>query len=169
MKTVMKKVLLLGNFGVGKTSLVRRFVENTFSDDYLTTIGVKISRKNVTLQEANIVVQMLIWDLEGKTATNTIPDTYLLGSAAAIIVADLTRLETLDSIPVHLDQFDKINPGKPVLVALNKADAASLPEERKAALLSLPGVIDVEMTSAKTGLNVEKVFELTAYEVASDA
>lgn len=66
METVSKKICLIGDFGVGKTSLIRRFVENQFSDEYLSTVGVKISRKPVDIPGGS-VVQLLIWDLEGRT------------------------------------------------------------------------------------------------------
>ena len=169
MKKVSKKILLLGDFGVGKTSLIRRYVENTFSDDYLTTIGVKISRKNVGIESEKIEVQMLIWDIEGKTETNTMPKAYRLGAAAAIIVADLTRMKTLDSIQHHLEEFRAVNPERPVLVALNKSDIANLPPERQDMIASLIGVSEIEITSAKSGLNVNRLFELTAKEAVRDA
>ena len=61
--TSSKKICLLGDFAVGKTSLVRRFVDNQFSDTYLSTIGVKISRKLLSVEE-NHTLQIIIWDLE---------------------------------------------------------------------------------------------------------
>ncbi|MEO0836337.1 MAG: ADP-ribosylation factor-like protein, partial [Cyanobacteria bacterium J06642_3] len=93
MSTISKKICLLGDFNVGKTSLVRRFVEDTFSDRYLTTVGVKISRKSMTVSTEQDIhqVNLLVWDLEGNTKFKSITPSYLKGASGSIIVADLTR------------------------------------------------------------------------------
>src|SRR5512147_1281675 len=93
MTVIQKKVCLLGDFAVGKTSLVRRYVEGRFDDKYLSTIGVKISRK--TLARSTGTLNLLIWDLAGSDEFNTIAPSYLRGAAGALIVCDLTRPETL--------------------------------------------------------------------------
>ena len=68
MSTISKKICLIGDYGVGKTSLIRRFVDRQFSDKYLSTVGVKISRKSVeatdSQQQKKLKLQLLIWDLE---------------------------------------------------------------------------------------------------------
>ena len=78
-----KKIVLLGDFNVGKTSLIRRYVDNAFDDEYLTTIGVKISKKSLDDE------RLLIWDIEGATIGKPIPKHYIKGAHGAIIVADI--------------------------------------------------------------------------------
>lgn len=148
MTTLARKVCLIGDYGVGKTSLIRRFVDRSFSDQYLTTVGVKISRKLVTLKE-NLSVQLIIWDLEGSTKFKAVSSTYLQGAMGAIIVADITRPETIGHIEDHKKLFHQVNPQKAVLVALNKSD-----------LLAEPVHIyyDAYFTSAKTGKGVDELF-----------
>ncbi|MBC6480984.1 MAG: GTP-binding protein [Hormoscilla sp. GM7CHS1pb] len=91
METITQKICLVGDYGVGKTSLIRRFVERQFSDEYLSNVGVKISRKTLELAAAN--VRLLVWDLEGSTKFQAIVPTYLQGAMGAVIVADLSRRE----------------------------------------------------------------------------
>ncbi|MCP5099231.1 MAG: GTP-binding protein, partial [Chloroflexi bacterium] len=96
MRVVQKKICLLGDFAVGKTSLIRQYVEGKFDDRYLSTIGVKISRK--TLKRDAMTLNLLIWDLAGGDNQNQIQATYLRGAVGALMVCDLTRTETIDAI-----------------------------------------------------------------------
>jgi small GTP-binding protein len=100
MSTITQKICLLGDFNVGKTSLVRRFIEDKFSDRYLSTVGVKVSRKslNVTTDRQRHQLNLLIWDLEGNTKFKSITPNYLKGASGSIIVADLSRSDTLDNL-----------------------------------------------------------------------
>ena len=79
---IRKKILLLGDFNVGKTSLIRRYIDNTFDDRYLTTIGVKISKKMVELH--GMECELLIWDVEGATSRKSISSAYMKGASGAI-------------------------------------------------------------------------------------
>ena len=107
MSEITQKICLLGDFSVGKTSLIRRFVENKFSDEYLSTIGVKISRKSVDvkIETKEHRVNLLVWDLEGKTKFKAITPSYLKGASGAIVVGDLTRSDTI----YHLPAGDKLH------------------------------------------------------------
>ena len=89
---IAKKVLLVGNFGVGKTSLIRRFVNNEFSEDYISTIGVRVSTKEILIN--NQPLKLLIWDVAGTQNDEKVPKAYFLGASAAMFVFDLTREET---------------------------------------------------------------------------
>ncbi len=170
---VSKKICMLGDFNVGKTSLIRRFVERQFSDQYLSTIGVKISRKNVECQAADgqkqITVQMLLWDLEGNTKFKTITPMYLQGSSAAVIVADVNRQVTIEHILDHVQCFLSVNPKGSIIVALNKSDLFDenkLVEVLKAVSFKLPEpVIASYSTSAKTGAQVDQIFQRLAYQI----
>ncbi len=154
------KIVLVGNFGVGKTSLIRRFVENSFSEEYLSTIGVSISKK--TLGDATI----MIWDIEGHTEFKPIYKQYLLGAKGFIIVADLLREESIDAIKSHIKLSHEVVNDAPVCIALNKSDMPhTLDDEKLNYIKNLsPSVIKILKTSAKSGDAVEELF-LTLNEV----
>src|SRR5215470_13805196 len=91
---LQKKICMLGGFSVGKTSLVRRFVHSVFSETYLTTVGVKIDKKTVSLPDR--VVNLILWDLAGEDDLNSFRMTNMRGAAGYMLVADGTRRSTLD-------------------------------------------------------------------------
>lgn len=94
-KSETKKICLMGASSVGKTSLVKRFVEGKFDDTYRTTIGVHMDKKSVTCDEGQ--VNLSIWDLEGKDDLQSeYPPTYLGGAQGYMLVVDVTRPDTLD-------------------------------------------------------------------------
>jgi small GTP-binding protein len=164
---ISKKICLVGDFGVGKTSLIRRFVEQQFSDQYLSTVGVKISRK--TLESVNL--QMLIWDLEGHTKFKAIAPTYLQGGSGAVIVADVTRQETVERISEHIKLFSSVNPKGSIALALNKSDLVE--EEKLTKITHLvqlqysAQVLGVYQTSAKTGSYVDEIFNKLGESIIS--
>ncbi len=158
-----KKICMLGDFSVGKTSLVRRFVEEKFSDKYLSTIGAKINRKNVLIEtdDQSVKIAMLIWDLAGGEKFDQIMNSYYRGAAGAILVCDLTRPETLKALPRYANDFWSVNSHKPLLVVGNKLDL--IEEQPGLAIDDLAGVAEqcqapYFMSSAKTGENVEAMF-----------
>lgn len=173
MSTVSKKICLVGDFAVGKTSLIRRFVEHEFSDQYLSTVGVKISRKPINLpvsSEQKIQsLQLMIWDLEGHTKFKAIAPSYLKGASGAIMVADVTRQETIDRLDEHLKLFLSINSQGFIIIAFNKSDLFD--DEKIDKLLTTYNfkeqtqVISTYATSAKTGKDVDLIFEKLAYKI----
>ena len=166
MAVISKKICLVGDFGVGKTSLIRRFVERQFSDQYLSTVGVKISRKSVELagakEQEKLNLQLMIWDLEGHTKFKAIAPSYLQGASGAIIVADVTRQETLDRLIEHINLFLSVNPKGLIIIALNKSDMFD--QEKISTLLGVyqfedqVRVLSTHSTSAKTGQDVDEIF-----------
>ncbi|SFV55651.1 Mll3243 protein [hydrothermal vent metagenome] len=148
------KIVLVGNFGVGKTSLIRRFVENSFSEEYLSTIGVSISKK--TIDNATI----MIWDIEGHTEFKPIFKQYLLGAKGFIIVADLLREESIDAIQNHIKLSHEVVKDAPICIALNKSDMPHTLDETKLSAIEefSPSIIKVLKTSAKSGDAVEELF-----------
>ena len=170
---ISKKVCLLGDFSVGKTSLIRRFVERKFSDNYLSTVGVTISKKTIEFphnpQDIPILLQLLIWDLAGNTRFKSILPSYLNGSSGAVVVGDVTRQATIDHILNHVELFLSINPNAFVIVALNKSDL--LTQEQIISLISDMSfktsnqVLAIHQTSAKTGLEVDEIFHKLAYRM----
>ncbi len=168
---VQKKVCLLGDFGVGKTSLVRRFVEDRFDDKYLTTIGVKISRKTIVRSYGSM--SMLIWDLAGSTGFDTFTNpSYMQGTAGAIIVCDITRRETLTIVAEYARQARIINPKIHLVFVGNKMDRTGerlVSEEDLREVSSTFGDGTYFMSSAKTGENVEDVFFALAEKIDAGA
>lgn len=170
MSTISKKICLLGDFGVGKTSLIWRFVDRQFSDRYLSTVGVKISRKIIEQPESGPSsqreLQLLIWDIEGSTKFKSIAPSYLQGAKGAIVVGDVTRQETLTAMPDHVHSFLAINPQGYVALALNKSDLVET--EKLINLLQLvqvpneARVLATYTTSAKTGKDVDQIFQTLA-------
>lgn len=161
-KLIQKKVCLLGNFAVGKTSLIRRFVEGQFDDSYLSTIGVKISRKTVETEEVNL--NLLIWDLAGGDDFSKMGNMYLRGAVGALIVIDLTRSDTIESFRFYAKQLRQVNPEAAILLVGNKID---LEKERAISDELLKELSDEERchficTSAKTGFQVEEAFQQLA-------
>jgi len=164
---IQKKICLLGDFSVGKTSLIERFVYNRFSERYLSTIGVKISRKVITIS-SDITLNILIWDLAGSEEFTGVQSNYLQGAKGAIFVCDLTRPETLSSLGAYKQQLELVVPGIPVILAGNKADlkdkqkiSETILEEEAQKL----NTVAFTMTSAKTGRGVEDIFKILAEEL----
>ena len=164
---------MVGDFGVGKTSLIRRFVDRQFSDQYLSTVGVKISRKNIELlgvkQQEKQDVQLLIWDLEGHTKFKAIAPSYLQGSSGALVVADVSRPETIERLIEHIQLFSSVNPKGNIIIALNKLDLVD--EEKLAKMVEIAEatapdkVLATYTTSAKTGKDVDDIFHKLAYKM----
>ena len=169
MKIIQKKVCLLGDFAVGKTSLVRRFVEGKFEDKYLSTIGVKISRKSLVRDDYNL--NLLIWDLAGGDDFSKAGASYLRGAVGAIIVCDLTRKETLAAYSYYAEQLRAINPQSALIFAANKVDLTAERVIDEDALQDACQALNGTylLTSAKTGENVENTFGLLATAIEAQS
>jgi small GTP-binding protein len=163
-----KKACLLGEFAVGKTSLVRRFVYDLFDDHYISTIGVKVSRKTVAVQSNGGIAELtlMLWDLAGSEEFGRVRASYLRGASGAVLVCDLTRPTTLDGLQGYVKELRAVSPGAYLVVAANKADLVERPSvanhmvldaeqvRAEAARLGAP----CYLTSAKTGNEVEALF-----------
>ena len=162
MAVLSKKVCLLGDFAVGKTSLVRRFVYDRFDDRYITTIGVKVSRKTVAVVRAYGVVEltMMLWDLAGSEEFDRVRASYLRGSAGAVLVCDLTRPETLDSLRAYQEDLFSVNPEAQLVLAANKRDLTEQQRLSTAQIEAFAAELNIphHLTSAKTGDEVEQLF-----------
>lgn len=163
MKTYQKKVCLIGDFAVGKTSLIRRFVEGIFDEKYLTTVGVVVSRKSLILEDYSL--KLLIWDLAG--GRDFAQPAYLTGVAGALLVCDLTRASTLAFLRSYAQQIRDVNPQAMLVLLGNKADLTderAITDEQLQAIsaeLNAPALA----TSAKSGENVDKAFLLMAWQL----
>ena len=156
---IAKKVLLVGNFGVGKTSLIRRFVLNEFSEDYISTIGVRVSKKVVEYNNQSI--KLMIWDVAGTSGNEKIPKAYFLGAHAAMFVFDVSREETYLTIDENLKMVKDLSGLKNITVVGNKKDLLTQDELQE--VIDLVTVKIDLITSAKEDENVEDAFmQLTA-------
>jgi small GTP-binding protein len=158
---IQKKICMVGAFGVGKTSLVARFVYSIFSEKYHTTVGVKIDKKIV--QHSTGEITLILWDLAGEDALTTVRPANLKGASGYILVIDGLRRNTLElAIDLHGRVADVVGP-VPFVCVVNKADLRESWEVDQADLEKLASLgWTVIETSAKTGSAVEDVFrELT--------
>jgi small GTP-binding protein len=154
---LQKKVCLLGAYGVGKTSLVRRFVYELFEEKYLTTIGVNVSRKTVEMPTAKITY--LLWDLNGGAKFDSMMISYMSGAAGAIVVCDLSRRETFEQISYYADHLIKLRPQAKLILVGNKADLLNKAVlEKDLKTLADQYQVPYFLTSAKTGDQVEAMF-----------
>ncbi|MEO6872135.1 MAG: Rab family GTPase [Chthoniobacterales bacterium] len=154
---IQKKVCMIGASGVGKTSLVSKFVHSMFSDKYLTTVGVRIDKKSITVE--GIEMTLMIWDLAGDDDYQRLQTSYLRGTSGYLLVADGTRLVTLDQIIEIQARVTAAVGAAPFLLALNKADLATqweITDERMADLKARGW--NSFKTSAKEGAGVEEAF-----------
>ena len=157
MTAATHKLCLLGDFGVGKTSLVARFVHSTFSDKYLTTVGVKVDSKSITLPDGG-AIKLVIWDIAGRDVLDGPGRNYLRGATALLLVADGTREDSLASALDLLMQSRRVAPGAIAALAVNKFDLLEQWEVGPAALAELRHSLPVFETSALSGDGVEAAF-----------
>ncbi len=166
------KVCLVGDSAVGKTSLVRRYVLDQFDDRYISTLGVKVSKKEVRLDDPNggsLIVNLSVWDIMGQpTFRELLRDAYFQNVQGFLAVADLTRRETLDHLPEWVEAVGRSAGPVPTVVAANKTDLATEAAYREAEAVRTADVFgaDVFLTSAKTGANVEASFRRLAALIA---
>jgi small GTP-binding protein len=154
---IQKKICMVGPSGVGKTSLVAKFVHSLFSDKYLTTVGVKIDKKSLTIDGTEM--NFMIWDLAGDDDYQRLQTSYLRGTSGYLLVADGTRLITLEQVIDIQERVAAAVGAAPFLLALNKADLTTqweITEERVTALRARGW--HVFQTSAKAGARVEEAF-----------
>ena len=154
-----KKILMLGAFAVGKTSLVSRFVLSEFSEKYHSSMGIKVDKKLVKLGEND--VDLMLWDLAGEDELNKVNTSYFRGASGYLLVIDGTRHNTFDTALMLRDRVEKDAGKIPYLVVINKIDLAGsdkwqLTPADDATLAAQK--LTVFKTSAKTGQGVEDAF-----------
>jgi hypothetical protein len=154
---IQKKICMLGSFAVGKTSLVRRFIQSIYSETYLTTVGVKVDKKVIRHKDSE--VNLLVWDLYGEDEFQKMVWTYLRGAHGYLLVADGTRRNTLEKA-YQLEQHVREEIGEiPFIFVINKADLVQDWELDPAMESQLTArTWTILRSSAKTGQNVEEAF-----------
>lgn len=165
-----KKVLILGDGAVGKTSLIRRYVVDRFSDEYITTIGTKTTKKDITVDVGGKTwdLTLMIWDVLGQKGYTEVQTSAFEGGRGVILVYDVSRPETRTSLVDYwIPRLWQVVGKLPMVIFGNKADLAKDPAAEEASLRSLYETYqcDGHLTSAKTGLNVEAAFLALGREI----
>lgn len=166
MSKVVKKICLIGPEGVGKTSMIRRYVDNSFDEKYITTIGVSLSHKIISINEDQ-KLEIILWDLEGFTSKGLhFPESYLNGASGFVFVSDITKSETLLATQkICLNLYEKFEDKRCFSLALNKADLVENKNEfikyETAAndLFKVCQPTNTFCTSAKSDHNVSDLFK----------
>lgn len=154
-----KKIVLLGHFGVGKTSLIRRFVSNSFSDNYKVSIGAHITKKVVDLTPDQSVT-LIIWDLEGTDDLKMVRQSFLMGTHGVLYVFDVSRPSTFQNISGDLMIIEERLSKTPIVIVGNKMD---LVKSQELELIFQKNSIPFDfLTSAKTGSEVPDAFRKLA-------
>jgi small GTP-binding protein len=156
------KLMLLGEIGVGKSSIARRLVFQRFEADYKPTIGVDVFRYTLVPTPAGQAVTLIIWDTDGNYGGSIFQHVYLRQADGALVVADASRRSTIDTMRSLATGFLDARPGRYCGLILNKSDLVSERESdaltAEVADIGLPLIV----SSAKTGLNVIHAFEHAA-------
>ncbi|UCF08420.1 MAG: GTP-binding protein [Thermoplasmata archaeon] len=173
MTEIKLKICLIGEGAVGKTSLVKRFVYDSFDDTYISTIGTKITKKQVTLKhpqkEEEIDVTMLVWDIMGqKGFRELLQEAYFYGAQGLIAVCDVTNKFSLDEIGDWVSSAFGVTGEIPVAFMANKYDLRDNSEFGLEELEEFASKYKHSITlpaSAKTGLNIEEAFVKLGMEI----
>jgi small GTP-binding protein len=159
-----KKICMVGQFGVGKTSLVRRFVDSIFSERYISTVGVKIDRKEVTVGTTSLT--LMLWDLAGEDDVAQVNVAHLRRASGYILVADGCRAATLDKAIELQGRITQMLGPLPFVLVLNKADVHDEWEIDVGAALKRGW--PMFETSAKTGAGVDEMFHSLGEHLLDD-
>lgn len=144
--------------GVGKTSLIKKYVQNIFSENYLVTVGVKVDKKTVRLPDGEEVV-LIIWDMEGQDDFTAFADSYLRGLSGYFVVADGTRRDSLNIAIAITSSMKNMFPDAESTFLLNKVDLVEQWKLVDDDFMNCSGLAgQCYKTSAKTGENVEEAF-----------
>lgn len=163
---ISKKVCMVGAFGVGKTSLVARFVSSVFSDKYLSTVGVKVDKKTLAVDGKEML--LMLWDVAGEDDSTRVNMAYIKGAAGYLLVMDRTRKATLSTARELKARVEKEAPmaggaALPFVAVVNKSDLTDKFEISDAEIEGLRGEgWTVLASSAKSGENVESAFAALA-------
>ena len=164
----VKKVVLLGDPSVGKTSMTRRYIENSFDEAYLSTIGSNVNTKTVTILDDNggsNVVKMMIWDIAGDKTCDSLKREYYRGANSGIVICDITIKNSFNSLSTWIETLNEtIGEEIPIVIVGNKADLEEFRCVEEDELIELANEYNsyAIQTSARSGQNIEMVFHTIA-------
>lgn len=157
-----RKIMLLGEIGVGKTSIVNRLVFDRFDMSYKPTLNVDVYRYEVPEGPGRAPMVLIIWDTDGNFGETIFRHKYMKEASGAVIIGDVSRPQTLDTLASLAQGFRDAMPGRALSLVLNKLDLVPPGAEIELPpALMRPG-LPLYRTSAKAGTNVQGVFEETA-------
>lgn len=161
------KISIVGDKAVGKTALIDRYVNRKFEEDYIATMGVNITIKDIIFDENYI--QLMLWDIGGSEKWRNVQNMFYKGSNGIILVYDVTRPATFLNITHYLQDMEEAVQQKiPFILIGNKIDLENLrkiPGKNAEDLMTASNAVAFFETSAKTGDNVEDAFQLIAEAV----
>ena len=166
------KMCIFGDGGVGKTTLVNRYISEKYSEDFKKTIGVDFYTKTVLIQDVKVTLQ--IWDFAGENKFKNLLATYIIGASGGIFMYDISRFSSLTNIDKWLDVLKKVpdinNQYIPLLLVGGKSDLNSkgkrvIEKEYAQDYGKKRNLFDFFECSSKTGENVEKVFTTIAHKM----
>ena len=167
------KICLVGERGVGKSSLIRRYVLDQFDDKYVRTLGAKVEKKTMRIdipeRQAQVEISMAIWDIIGHVGfRQLLGDSFFNGAQGILAVADLTRRETLPVLTGWVEAVESVAGKVPVVLVANKADLTTQAQFGVADLTEMAETFSCTyvLTSAKNGQNVEDAFLRLATQIA---
>ena len=171
-KKIIKKICLLGDNSVGKTSLIKKYVFDTFDDKYIATIGTKTVKKelNVDYFGKPLNLTLMIWDIIGQKEYRNLQNMSFEGTSGALVVCDMTRPETLESLESYwIDALQKVAGTVPIVFMANKCDLVDEARITRDRLMEVTKRHSANffMTSAKTGENVESAFKTMGKKVVA--
>ena len=162
---IIRKIMLLGEIGVGKTSIARRLVFDKFGDLYKATIGVDVYRYEVIPSPATSPFHFLVWDTDGSYGEGIMRQFYTQQAQAALVVADVSRPSTVDTMVTLANQFREHSPGRYVAMVLNKLDLVDQKPPHDVMARLTGSNIEVAVTSARDGTNIANTFHQAASEI----
>jgi Ras-related protein Rab-1A len=170
MKDILKKVCIVGDPGVGKSCLIKRFADDTFSDKYTHTTGTKMSKKEMEFPDIDVRLSMQLWDVVGPKSPSFL-EGYIQGAAGVMAVCDVSRDETLSNLDEWLASVRHIAPDVPVVILANKSDMTdeAVVDSQSVAIAARRFKAPYYMTSARTGVNVALSFGAIGRMVLGEA
>lgn len=165
-KDYQKKICLLGDAAVGKTSLIKKFVLDVFDDKYIVTVGTKVTRKELDLTDTDrglkICLTMMIWDILGQEEYKSLRTMYFRNANGALIVCDVTRKKTLQNMADWATSLFNCVGEIPIVFLANKTDLMNQAEVTEVDITEVATRFKASylLTSAKTGFNVNLAFKM---------
>ncbi|MFX1450229.1 MAG: Rab family GTPase [Promethearchaeota archaeon] len=163
------KICIVGEPAVGKTSLIIRYIENKFQENYIPTLGVDFLTKKIIVGKSNTPVNLIIWDIGGDKIWKERLHLYVRGADGVLIIYDVTRLTTFQqSLEFWINQIEKYAGKIPFMLVGNKNDLEELRKityDQAVSELKKKGINDLLETSAKTGDTVNEMFHKIAEKI----